>query len=261
MTTRLTREPSAIEIEYPESDGEPMGETDTHINVLVELLLVLKEWFSGDPSVYVAGDNMLYYVEGNPKVCVSPDVYVVKGVGNGLRRVYKVWEEGKGPDVVIEVSSNKTKREDVNRKKDLYDETLGVGEYYVFDPTGDYLKDRLCGWVRGPKGFMPAPIRAGRVFSPLLGLELVVQGENLRLINPATGAPLENFPERCTRQRRTEESLRQAEDWAATERAARLEAERSLAEARAQIVRLQQRDPKGASDEREGGRSCVESHT
>jgi hypothetical protein len=43
----------------------------------------------GDPNVYVSGNLMVYYVEGHPEISVSPDVFVVKGVPSGQRRVYK----------------------------------------------------------------------------------------------------------------------------------------------------------------------------
>jgi Uma2 family endonuclease len=48
---------------------------------------------------------LLYYIEDNPRRNVSPDVFVVRGAGNHQRRVYKLWEEGRPPDVVIEISS------------------------------------------------------------------------------------------------------------------------------------------------------------
>ena len=55
--------------------------------------------------MYVSGDLLIYYEEGNPRVAVAPDVFVVFGVEDRMRMSYKVWEEGKGPDFVLEVAS------------------------------------------------------------------------------------------------------------------------------------------------------------
>ena len=51
-----------------------------------------------DPDVYVWGNMMLYYVEGDRRKHVSPDVFVVRGVPKRPERdYYLTWKEGKGP--------------------------------------------------------------------------------------------------------------------------------------------------------------------
>jgi hypothetical protein len=74
---------AAPPIYYPESDGKPMGETDVHIDALIYLREALRDYFRDDPQVYVAGNMLLYYEEGNPAACVAPDVFVVHGVAKG----------------------------------------------------------------------------------------------------------------------------------------------------------------------------------
>ena len=103
-------------IDYPESDGKPMGETDTHVDLIINLRLALRRFFRRKRDVYVSGNMMMYYVEGDPTKSVSPDVYVVKGVRKGQRRTYKIWEEGRAPDVVFEISSRKTRRQALPRR-------------------------------------------------------------------------------------------------------------------------------------------------
>ena len=76
-------------IHYPERDGKPMAETDVHIDVLIYLREALKDHFRDEPQVYVAGNMLLYYEEGNPAACVAPDVFVVQGVAKGERRTYQ----------------------------------------------------------------------------------------------------------------------------------------------------------------------------
>jgi len=81
-------------IHYPESDGKPMAETDVHIEQLINLRFALKTYFRADPLVYVAGNLLLYYIEGDPRERVAPDLFVVKGVPKHDRRTFRVWEEG-----------------------------------------------------------------------------------------------------------------------------------------------------------------------
>jgi Uma2 family endonuclease len=163
---------------YPETDGKPMGETDVHIKQILNLLFTLSRFYHDDSRVYVAADLLLYYVEGDPKEFVVPDVFVVKGVPKGDRRVYKVWEEGRAPDVVFEITSASTRREDLGSKKVLYAD-LGVTEYFVFDPMNGSLRGfRLRG---SEYQSIESPI-----FSERLELELRVESYHLRLYDPKT---------------------------------------------------------------------------
>src|SRR5262249_47888905 len=134
------------EPEYPSSDGKPMAETPLHMRLMMDLIESLIVWFAGEPLVYVWGNLFLYYVKGDPKKNVSPDVMVVKGVAKDKPRdVFKVWEEGHSPNLIIEVTSKKTRKEDVTKKFHLYQDILKVHEYYLFDPRGDYLDPPLKG--------------------------------------------------------------------------------------------------------------------
>src|SRR5436853_4197283 len=98
---------------YPESDGQPMAETDVHRRMIVYLTTALENFFRDESDIYVSGDLLLYYTEGDPKKRVAPDVFVVRGVPKGNRRIYKLWEERRPPDVVFELSSRQTWREDL----------------------------------------------------------------------------------------------------------------------------------------------------
>lgn len=133
------------EVYYPESDGKPVAETEVHIDELLTARFVLKEHLRDADDVYVNGNMLLYYAEEDPRKCVAPDVFVVRGVPNHKRRVFKVWEEGQVPCFVLEITSDSTRSEDLHKKKDLY-QTLGVEEYFLFDPLQDYLKPSLQGF-------------------------------------------------------------------------------------------------------------------
>ena len=101
---------------YPTSDGKPMAETDWHRNLMADLIATLKEHYAPQDRVYVSGNLLLYYELGNRRRRVAPDVFVVKGIPKHNRPNYLLWEEGKGPGVVIEVTSSTTRREDLETK-------------------------------------------------------------------------------------------------------------------------------------------------
>jgi Uma2 family endonuclease len=186
-----TVSPRSAEIEYPESDGKPMAETDTHRDLMTHFLIEpLREWYRQQPTVYVSGNLLVYYQEGNPKAAVAPDVFVVFGVPKQTRRIYKLWEEGKAPDVVFELTSRKTRREDLSDKRLLYEE-LGVREYFLCDPLREYLKPPLQGFRLDGDYFVPLqpdrlPDGEWQLASEVLGLHLQTKENALRLYDPHT---------------------------------------------------------------------------
>jgi Uma2 family endonuclease len=174
-------------IEYPESDGKPVGETDVHRREILHTIETLERHFRDAPDIYVSGNLMFYYEEGNPSAVVSPDVFVVKGVRKGLRRTYKLWEEGVAPCVVIEMTSRSTRLEDKGNKRALY-ALLGVREYFLFDPLGEYLKPPLQGFTLVDGEYAALPVESdGGIISRELGLKLCRDETVLRLFDLASG--------------------------------------------------------------------------
>jgi Uma2 family endonuclease len=169
---------------YPTSDGKPMAETDWHRDLMNVLIQTLQVWYAQQQRVYVSGNLLLFYERGSRRRHVSPDVFVVKGIAKHPRPNYLLWEERKGPDVVIELTSSSTRREDVVGKFRLYQDTLRVKEYFLFDPLGDYLNPSLQGHrLRGGQ-YHPIRTVAGRLPSRILGLHLERAGRELRLYDP-----------------------------------------------------------------------------
>src|SRR4051794_3155494 len=126
------------DIDYPTSDGKPMAETELHRDLMFDLIESLKDHFADQPDIYVSGDLLVYYERGNRRKHVAPDVFMVRGVPKLPRRdYYLIWREGKAPEVVIEVTSKTTRREDERKKLVLYRDVLKVAEYFLFDPTED----------------------------------------------------------------------------------------------------------------------------
>jgi len=215
-------------VDYPASDGEPVGETEVHVEEILSLIGVLKLRYRDAPDVYAGGKLLFYYEEGNPAARFSPDVFVALGVPKRLRRIYKIWEERRAPAFVLEVSSRGTWLEDAGNKKALC-ARLGVQEYFLFDPEGDYLDPPLQGHrLEGGDYGRIAAQPDGAVRSEALGLLLSVvrlpDRLRLRCTDAKTGERLLRYDEEPDARRDAEERAKAAE--AEVERLRRLLASR-----------------------------------
>lgn len=184
-----------------------MAESDPNRDGLIDAVKQLEWWFEDRPDVYVSGNLMIYYVEGE-RASFSPDVFVVFGVEKRKRRTYKLWEEGKVPDFVLEISSATTWQEDMGNKRALY-QRLGVSEYFLYDPAEEYLRPPLRGYRLAAGEYLPM---AGPVLiSQVLGLELLVHEAQLRFRDPATSRFLLTPDEQRQRAEAAEERVRELE--------------------------------------------------
>ena len=172
-----------------------MAETDFHAKLLTNLRLALEMFFAGREDVYVTGNIIFYYEEGDPKEVISPDVMVCFGIPKGNRTSYKTWEENDVvPSVIIEVSSRGTWRKDRVEKRALY-AMLGVKEYFIFNPL-DLKSDFSFVALHLKNGEYEAlEITNGQILSKVLNLELVVRDDTLRLFDPAAGELLKTTEE------------------------------------------------------------------
>jgi Uma2 family endonuclease len=194
--------------DYPTSDGRPMAETDHHRILMNNLIQTLEAYYADEPMVYVSGNLLLYYEPGNRRRHISPDVFVVKGVSKHERLNYLVWEEGKGPDVTIELTSSSTRHEDRETKFRRYRDVLRVKEYFLFDPFGDYLEPPLQGYRLRAGQYQAIRPLQGRLPSKILGLHLERRGPNLRLYDPTTNQWLPTPQERIAQGEEELERLR-----------------------------------------------------
>ena len=211
--SRTTFPPAAIE--YPSGDGKPMAENDAQLAAMLYAIGALRVHFEARDDIYVSGDLLIYYEEGNPRVSVAPDVFVVFGVEDRVRMNYKVWEEGKAPDFVLEVASKSTWREDLGRKRAVY-ARLGVKEYWMYDPTGEYFSPvlqglRLAGSAYVRQLAIASPGDTLTLRSETLGLELHAQGGEMRFRDPETGQNLLSYSEANAARRAAEDRARAAE--------------------------------------------------
>jgi Uma2 family endonuclease len=158
------------------------------------LLQTLKAWFRERPDVYVSGSVPVGFRHNTRSVFVWPDVFVVPGVGGHDRAGYRLWEEGRGLDFLLEVVSMPTTKRTEERRA-LHVEKLSVKEYVLFDPRGEHLDPPLQLHRRSAGGFRPVKPAGGRLASKVLGLELECSGYQLWFHDPATTNRLPLPPE------------------------------------------------------------------
>ena len=245
--------PTDASIFYPEEDGEPMAVSDLHRRILMRTLQVFDEHFKQNSEVYVSGDILMYYVEGDPRKSVSPDVLVAFGLGKKPRRNYLVWIEGKVPDFAMEFSSKNTYQNDLGRKMELY-ASLGIRDYFLCDIEGLYLPAPLMGFTSVDGRYVPisANVDDG-LHSPALNLDFHIDDvgrwlhtpvRNLDFPADVMGLGIYDPVRDAWLQTPAESALAQAE--LATARAETAEARAETAEAeaarlRAELERLQAR--------------------
>ena len=203
------------EIEYPSSDGEPMAESDITRDYMTYGVEALKLHFHKRWDVYVSANSFVYYEEGNKSAVVAPDIYVVFGVKKRQRDNYKIWKEaGIAPQFVLEITSETTQDVDQESKPETY-RSLGVKEYFQYDPSGDYLNPILQGVRLVNNRYEQIPINNIAfdtlwLYSEVLALELHIISGELRFRNPQTGEFLKTY-QQSEEGRLAEQSARLAE--------------------------------------------------
>ena len=222
------------EFEHPEDHMEQVDEID-------EIMGLLRSRFTDfgrRADVFLSRETNVCYDRRNLNIRIYPDVYLAFGVDARAippRKLYLPWEAGKPPDWALEVASQSTGRNDINRKPDIYAH-IGVPEYWRFDPSGGrYHGDPLYGGILTGGAYRPVELTTEpdgilKGYSPVLGLSLCWDEGWPRFYDPATGRYLENWREAALR---AEQSAIRAEQ----EAAARAEAEAEVRRLREQLRR------------------------
>ncbi len=234
--------------DYPDSDGLPMAENESQFWPILYVGSALDRYYQAREDVYVVGNLLLYYQEGDRSKSVSPDLMVVLGASKHIRSSYRLWEEPKAPDFVLEIASESTHRIDRGVKRDLY-AGMGVLEYWQYDPTGSYLEPPLLGFRLVEGRYVPVSattLEGGTLTagSEVLGLELHLTlgapvREALHFYDPVRGEYLRTYREEAQARReaegrleQTEGQLRQTQDRLREEQTARQALETELRELR-----------------------------
>ncbi len=208
-------------IPFPPNDGEsdelPL-ESDKHRDQIDLLIRLLKGWWRDRRDFYVAGNLTIFYSPNQRKseFFRGPDFFVVLGVEQKDRRSWTVWHEnGKYPNVIVELLSDSTAAVDRGFKKQLYQDTFRTPNYFWFDPhtlefqgfhlvDGDY-KDLV-------------PTAEGWLWSHELGLYLGIHGEQLRFFTD--DRQLMSLPEEAAQEQAEREQLRAEQEYQRAEKLA-----------------------------------------
>jgi len=229
------------EDDLPYDDGMPM-ETHRHVLQLQLLMDPLRFLWAKRNDVFIAGNMFVYFSPEQVRThdFRGPDFFVVLGVSPRERKSWVVWQEGKGPDVVIELLSESTAAVDKGEKKEVYRDRLRVPEYFWFDPfSADWAGFALREGVYEPI----AEEAQGRLISRQLGLALerwegTYQGIEARWLRWATmeGALLPTPQEVAEQEQR---HAVEAERHAVEAQRHAVEAERQAAEAQQRAAALE----------------------
>ena len=171
------------DVTYPPTDlwsDEPPLESDLHLQQIIILLSCLELLWRERSDYYASGNLTIYYNEEQLKkrdFC-GPDFFVVLDTEKRPRKSWVVWgEQGKYPDVIVEILSDSTANIDRNNKKILYQNTFRTPNYFWFDPNSLELQGfRL---IEGQYQAI-SPNEQGYLWSEQLGLYLGIFDRKLR---------------------------------------------------------------------------------
>jgi Uma2 family endonuclease len=185
------------EIFYPSEDGEPLAETSVHADAIIATVAVLRNYLAekfAERSPVVLADQFLYYAQGFPRLRVAPDVMVIFDIPQQPYDNYKIWETGQIPRVIFEITSASTQAHDQAKKRELY-EGIGVLEYWLFDPKGEWIPEKLRGYRR--QSNLPKNEEESLVYeaiadglSQVLELRLEVEGSLINFYRQDNGEKL-----------------------------------------------------------------------
>ncbi|MGB3788066.1 MAG: Uma2 family endonuclease [Phormidesmis sp.] len=186
----LVDSPAPADVTWPPSDlysDEPPLETTLHLQQMM-LLLNCIDWLWKDRNDYFAGGNLTVYYSPRRRKSEDfrgPDFFVVLDTQPHPRKSWMVWEEdGKYPNVIIELLSDSTADVDRNLKKRLYAETFRTPEYFWFDPETQEFQGFAL--IRGR--YQPIEANAaGHLWSEQLQLYLGIHSSQLRFFDPEGG--------------------------------------------------------------------------
>jgi Uma2 family endonuclease len=168
---------------FPSSDllsDEPQMETYFHLQQMI-LLLKCLEWLWRDRNDFFAAGNLTIYYSPRQRKSEDfrgPDFFVVLGVERKPRNSWVVWQEdGKYPNIIVEILSPTTADTDRGLKKQIYQDTFRTPDYFWFDP--ETLEFKGFHLVEGHYQQLQ-PNENGWLWSQQLGLYLGIHQSQLR---------------------------------------------------------------------------------
>ena len=165
--------------ELPYDDGVPM-ESPRHKLQLEILTETLTPWLEQREDGFMGGDMFVYFSANEVKTedFKGPDFFAVLGVPKGERKSWVVWQEGKGPDVIVELLSESTAKTD--KTTSIYQNQMRVPEYFWYDPFNpeDWKGFKLINGV-----YKPLELVEGGYISEQINLKLVLWEGSFKGLN------------------------------------------------------------------------------
>jgi Uma2 family endonuclease len=140
IASETAQQTIAAEVVFPPGDlwsDEPPLESDLHRRQIDLLVRLLEWWWRDRQNFYASGNLTIYYSPNQLKseYFRGPDFFVVLGTEKKDRKSWVVWQEdGKYPNVIVEILSNSTVATDRGLKKQIYQDTFRTPDYFWFDP-------------------------------------------------------------------------------------------------------------------------------
>ncbi|NJN57388.1 MAG: Uma2 family endonuclease [Leptolyngbyaceae cyanobacterium SL_5_9] len=183
----ILEEAKANGIVFPPGDlysDEPPLETHLHVQQML-LLIKCLDWLWRDRNDYFATGNLTVYYSPRQRKSEDfrgPDFFVVLDTERKPRKSWVVWEEeGKYPNVIVELLSDSTAKTDRGLKKQIYQDIFRTPDYFWFDP--DSLEFKGFHLVDGIYHDLQ-PNEQGQLWSQQLNLYLGVHNRQLRFFTP-----------------------------------------------------------------------------
>jgi len=173
-----------LELQMPDASkllsDEPEMESSLHYMQLL-LLVTCLEWAWQERDDFFIGANLTIYFSRQQLKnhdFRGPDLFLVKNTTRSPRNSWVVWEEdGRYPDLIIELLSDSTANVDRTVKRDLYAERFHTPEYFYFSP--DTLE--FAGFRLDISKYQPiTPNAQGWLWSETLGCFLGIHERQLR---------------------------------------------------------------------------------
>ena len=168
---------------FPEGDlysDEPPLESDLQREQMTLLIQSIEWLWRNRNDFYASGNVTVYYSSRQPKSedFRGPDFFVVLETERKPRKSWVVWEEdGKYPNVIVELLSDSTTANDKGLKKQIYQNIFRTPDYFWFDPNNL----EFAGFILVSGEYQPLqPNPLGWLWSQQLGLYLGVYEEKLR---------------------------------------------------------------------------------
>ncbi|MBD2576604.1 Uma2 family endonuclease [Oscillatoria sp. FACHB-1406] len=239
ITPEVLENTAEEDVIFPNGDlysDEPPLESDLHLKQIMILLQCLEYLWQDRQDFYACGNLTIYYSPRQLKseLFRGPDFFVVLNTERKPRKSWAVWEEnGKYPNIIIEVLSSKTAKTDRGLKKEIYQDIFRTPDYFWFDPYSLELKGFHI--VEGVYQEI-APNESGWLWSHQLDLYLGVRDSKLRYFTPE--GELVPTPEEAAE--RESQQRQEAEQRAESERQRAEQTQQQLAELESLLARYRE---------------------